>query len=846
TLVLSPIQEQVSDVSELNIENGDVLLVTGGGRGITFKCLEAICKQSKPKVAILGIEDISNLSSDQLKLSDDELKDKKQQMIEELKLKEERVTPVLIERNWNQFVFNLEVLRNLQTLKEMGIEAEYFRTDVTKTKDVEIVIKKIEQIFKSHITHIIHGAGLEESKQFKKKKFGFSRLIVAVKVEGIWNVLNALDKKKLKRLVCFTSIAGRFGNPGQVDYSFANGYLSRLCWMLDQKGISSIACDWSAWGGIGMATRGSILQILKAQGIEPIPLERGIQTFVDLFFDKDNREVVVSCGLGPFDKIESSSRNLKSNKYPMIHTVEYTKPVFRADYTITTQGDFYMSDHQIQGTPIFPGVMGLELFAEMYSLVERKEPNIFKDVEFKAAIKQRKDKSKEIYVEYNASQKTMKLKSDFVPKIDEKRIIETEHFKATVDSSKRKLSRKKKAISINESKIELLTKEDIYSIFFHGSSFQVLEKLVELSGVKAITKVNIPKEKLFAVSKYKEQIRPLTIEAAFQTAGLYDYIVNQKTSLPSKIEQVKIFSNNSPKYVISEFITMDDSFSYYNIDVIDDKGDVIVRLERLALIHTQFSFKIDADMLNKQTQLKEYWEISSTFEENEMNVVPIKKVTNYLSNKPEEVMGFLSTQEKADFDKIKNEKRRIEYLSGVIATKELYSAIQEDSSISQEIEVRKLSKGQPYIFDKRKGKKSKLHLSISHSGDFAISTLSKRPVGIDIEKIETRNESFYKEAFTEKERDVISNDKDLGTIYWTIKEAISKALGEGLHINLKDVEVTFDKKSKNFKVDFSNEAKESLPFGSNSFKLKNKTSTNYSISLCEIEKRSKKNESRRT
>ena len=50
SLVLSPIDETVSKPSKLSFGKKDILLVTGGGRGITFKCLEALCLISKPKV----------------------------------------------------------------------------------------------------------------------------------------------------------------------------------------------------------------------------------------------------------------------------------------------------------------------------------------------------------------------------------------------------------------------------------------------------------------------------------------------------------------------------------------------------------------------------------------------------------------------------------------------------------------------------------------------------------------------------------------------------------------------------------------------------------------------------
>jgi len=67
-----------------------------------------------------------------------------------------------------------------------------------------------------------------------------------------------------------------------------------------------------------------------------------------------------------------------------------------------------------------------------------------------------------------------------------------------------------------------------------------------------------------------------------------------------------------------------------------------------------------------------------------------------------------------------------------------------------------------------------------------------------------------------------------------------------LHLSLHDVEIFKEKKSENYQVNFSNKIKESIPYDSSSFKLENQTSANYSISYCEIEKRSKNIDSRKT
>jgi len=834
TLVSANIDENSFQMSSIEISDKDIVLATGGGRGITFKCLEELCSRSKPKVAIVGIEDISSYNIDMLDFSEEQLKEKRQKMIEELKKKEAKVTPVMIERNWNRFLFDLDVLRNIKQLESKGIDVIYSKVDVTDKKAVEEAILKIEKQLQAKITHIIHGAGLEESKQFKKKKFNLSKLIVSVKVEGIWNLLNAIDKKKLKRLICFTSIAGRYGNMGQIDYSFANGYLSRLCWKLNQEGISSLACDWSAWGNVGMATRGSIMDILESQGIYPIPLDKGTTLFGDLFFSGTQPEVVVSCGLGPFEKSKRTSSKIELSAFPMIQNLSYEDSVFIGEKTISTLADLYMNDHQIQNIPFFPGVMGIEMFAEMYHLSTSKTADVFKDIEFKAAIKLQNVDSKDVFVKYDLVSKTLQLNSLFVSKADSSRRREIEHFVTRIETNAKKNRSKKSKYIVTDSRIELLSKSDIYSVFFHGSSFQVLDKLVELSSEKAVAKVHLPGLQLFSDKKKKTHVEPLIIEAALQTAGLYSYIIHQSISLPSTIEKLEFFSKNEPKYVVSDFISKDDTHSYFNIEAIDKDGKTILRLDKLGLIHTQFSSDISEQVLQKIASIKEYWELSSLHENTKMKIVPIKNVIEKFSQSPEELVRYMKSQEKAAFQKIKNNKRKMEYLAGLIAAKELYSIIENDPEVFGKIEIRKTTKGQPYIYILKDKKKSDLFISISHSENYALAVIGSVPLGVDIEKIEERNESFYKEAFTERERSTISNDKELGTIYWTIKEAVSKALGEGLNISLHDIEIANAQKDNSYIVKLADRLDTKFSKDSSLFQINNQRSRYYSISSCEI------------
>ncbi|MCE7741284.1 MAG: acyltransferase domain-containing protein [Candidatus Heimdallarchaeota archaeon] len=840
TLANLDISDYLTQSSKIHVKGSDLLLVTGGGRGITFKCLEALCTIVKSKVAIFGIEDISNVDSEALLLSPEELEERKQKLIEELKETEEKVTPVLIDRHWNNFLFGLEVVRNLEILRKKKIKVEYRRVDVTNTKDVEEAIRDIESHFETSVSHIIHGAGLEESKSFKKKKLDFSSLIVSVKVEGIWNILNSIDTKKLKRVVCFTSIAGRYGNRGQVDYSFANGYLSRLCWKLNQQGVSAVACDWSAWGGVGMATRGSIMDILTSQGINPIPVQEGTESFVKLFLNTIGDEVIVSCGLGPFEKMSEIKSKIKESKYPLIESLEYYDSTFFTRKAINSENDLYLNDHQIQQTPIFPGVMGLEFFAETFEILSSQKPVSFSNVEFNTALKIQQSQTKEIYVEYKSDIGKMKLKSDFIAKIDPSKRREIEHFTINVDVSTRRKKAKKSENEIRESDINLLSKEDIYSFFFHGESFQVLEKLINLDGKKAISQIEIPDKNLFSDKRSKTTLNPLAIEAALQTAGLYDYIVNSKTSLPSKIETITFYNNKKPKYIVSIFTGINTTHSTFDVEILDEKRNIIAKLDGLGMIHTQLNFKEESEIKDKLQETFRYWEITNSLNHDNFRIIPVRIVASLLSTNPKTVLSSLTSKEKERFDTFKNEKRRIEYLSGVIASKELYSLLVNKENKPKEIEIRKEKKGRPYFYDLKKDEPSNLHLSITHSGEFAIAAVGQSPIGIDIEKIEERSESFYKEAFTEKERNEISSDAEKGTIYWTIKEAITKALGEGLHLNLHDIEISENQEKSSYTIGFSSKVADTVPYDADSFEITNKSFQNYTITYCEIRQEDKK------
>ncbi len=77
------------------------------------------------------------------------------------------------------------------------------------------------------------------------------------------------------------------------------------------------------------------------------------------------------------------------------------------------------------------------------------------------------------------------------------------------------------------------------------------------------------------------------------------------------------------------------------------------------------------------------------------------------------------------------------------------------------------------------------HLSLSHSGDYAVCAVSDRNVGADVEQIGDSLAGLEEQLFTDTERETLSRTEpaDLEARryrLWTLKESYLKALGTGL------------------------------------------------------------------
>lgn len=128
------------------------------------------------------------------------------------------------------------------------------------------------------------------------------------------------------------------------------------------------------------------------------------------------------------------------------------------------------------------------------------------------------------------------------------------------------------------------------------------------------------------------------------------------------------------------------------------------------------------------------------------------------------------------WQKIKNSLGTFYYSFSKTSKELLEIALKEEGITSYKIS--KSINGKPYIDN------SNIFYNISHKNKMVGLIISNSEVGLDIEYIDTENikrESTLKYFFTEKERESITTNEDLLTL-WTKKESYIKLMVECLEM----------------------------------------------------------------
>jgi acyl transferase domain-containing protein/NAD(P)H-dependent flavin oxidoreductase YrpB (nitropropane dioxygenase family)/NAD(P)-dependent dehydrogenase (short-subunit alcohol dehydrogenase family) len=264
--------------SGIAIDSGTVLLVTGGARGITSAVASYIARRYRPTLVLVGRtgtaigNEPAHLAGNQ---SESEVK---KALIADARRNGDSVSAAAIDKTYMAIVRQREVRNNLEAMRRSGAKVDYRQVDVTDDRAFGAVIQDIYQTH-GRLDGVIHGAGLIEDTLVENKTPESFARVFDTKVRSALTLVRHMRPESLSFFAMFSSVAGCFGNRGQIDYAAANESLNKLALYLDARWPGRIvSLNWGPWATLGMAS-GAVRQELVNRGMTPIEVDPGCLAF---------------------------------------------------------------------------------------------------------------------------------------------------------------------------------------------------------------------------------------------------------------------------------------------------------------------------------------------------------------------------------------------------------------------------------------------------------------------------------------------------------------------------------------------------------------------------------------
>lgn len=811
----------IEKLPEVGVEAGDVVLVSGGGGGITAACIQHLAEhRSSLTFAILDLTPISNRAEQLASFGDREWEQEKHRIIERFKREGKAPTPVMVNRELGRLRAEADAFRNVQKLRSLGAEVIYRSVDIRDGHAVSHAVREVAEICR-RVDVVIHAAGIDISRALRSKTLEEIERVISVKVEGMRRLLEALQESQLlpRRIVGFGSVSGRFGNLAQIDYSAANDGLAHLLrWADSDLGTRASVIDWAPWSEIGMAVRGSVQQTLESAGIDFVTPQKGVRFLArELGRYTGSREFMAAGRLGPFavdafEGIESGVPFARSFAGQSSEIVALVPGHYVKMKIALSPSHPLLDDHRIDRAAVLPGVGGMEIMRASAALLDPAAVDgSFEDVKFHSPLKIFKDQPFEADVEIvrmdGTNGRTLyqgRISSWFVNPLGQRVGSPRLHHECKIvvgagdGTEPIKLDRWQRSVWIGD--------RDIYKLFFHGPGFQFLDSVLlqgDGPGVRFRYHDTEHRRTMFS------DMVPGSIEAAFQAGaafgiesrgimtlpvGISKAVVHQRSSLPMEGEL-------SLSRVHSSQGTEGRTILVFDGVVKDSSGDVIVSLhgvEMVELTSTEgFSGRIFEEIVSVNEVADCLEQDRSTFITETMN---------------EEEARLLS-------EKVVP-KRAAEWAAGRVAVRkclERLLATAGSSHLRGEIHIVQDEHGKPLAELSGQPGTQIGEVSLSHSNGIAMAMAGLpgefRGIGVDVEKIESRSEAWVGDYFSEEEIVSAGNgDRRWAELtgMWCLKEAALKALGTGLRFDLKDIRVASLDSSGRAVLEFRNEAAQHL------------------------------------
>ncbi len=709
----------------LNWSAQDVVLVTGGAKGITKECALTFARQVGVKLALVG--------RSPLPAADDQQN---------------------------------EIAQSLAEYSAAGVSAQYFQCDVTQQSDINTLLSQVESKL-GVITGLIHGSALNIPRELAGVSAAEALQEISPKLLGLIYLLHGL-RQPLKLIAGFSSIIGVSGMMRNGWYGYANEAMNLLLQQYQRQYTDTqiISMAFSIWDEVGMGVRMGSTQFLARMGIDAIPVKQGVEHFMRLMMaDPGHKQIVIAARTAGLDTFVPELSSVEYNFRFIERVVKHYPGVeLVARAGLSLDKDDYVRDHVWKGTYLFPTVFGLEAMAQAVKFLTNVD-------DFSQLVIENIDLSRPITVPEHGESEIEIRALVLEPQKDELCItveIRTAdsgfgvaHFKADfVLNSTQSLPAFE--LDLPEQPLAISAQVDLYNgqLLFQGPMYQRIQNIYHLSEIDTIFSVNVLDADVAPGGMdYLILGDPFIRDALLQSGQLP---IPQEIALPRQIRRLERFSNE-----VKPGERLFGKVEIKQHTETDISGDVLLFNQSGQLIEYLQGYQVKV-MSRHPDRASALAMIAPDQRDAELIQAALDPLAQRLAIQLPEILTAyipgLSEQDKAA-------RRVIEKPYLVTVAKQCMN-IEEHQVCWDE-------SGKPILQDSEK-----YEVSLSHNQHHLLVTAQCWPQGCDLEQIRERSEADWEgllgvhstRLFTQL-RDEFDDVNQEGTRLWCLWEAIYKSLG---------------------------------------------------------------------
>ncbi len=563
-----------SNYSQLS--NDDVIVISGGARGVTAEVALKLAEMYQCSLLLLGRSPEPEQEPGWLANAKQEAEIKR--VI--LEHSDKKMTPAELTYAYRATLANREINNTLSRIEQTGANAIYRSVDITDESAVALTLD-LARTELGNITGVIHAAGVLADKLIEDKTREQFVNVYSTKVDGLQNLLSACVNDELKLIINFSSTTARLGRKGQIDYAAANEVLNKMAQqeMQSRSNCKVLSINWGPWDG-GMVTAG-LKKLFAEEGVGVIGLASGAEYLMNEIESDGPVEVVILA--------EAENKQLIASPYKPVVKPEIDssdlKVAFERDLSVGSYS--FLTSHVMNGQAVLPVAVILEWFA--HGALHLNPGMQFHGFDDFRVLKGVTLSATEIrHLRIMAGNMTFNDNMGYVPlelRSDDKLhasavMVLTDSLSTTSESDKRK------ALPVAQGEYQFKQREFYENgQLFHGQHLHGIKEVLHCSDKGIVADVNAapaPTAWMSQPIRSNWLTDPLILDSAFQMMILWSFEHQGIGSLPTAISRYRQFFRSFPKSgarIIAEVTSHTNNRANADIEFLDENNNRIALME---------------------------------------------------------------------------------------------------------------------------------------------------------------------------------------------------------------------------------------------------------------------------